>query len=1336
MSLIDLNPKDDSAAFLPRYDTQLFEATVTTNELSNYGWANDVTNSNDLFVASQPNFYRNSLDANAAVTNLSFSAVTNYVFIFRNVDSNWTLIQTIDSVGDDRDNFGYSVSFSKTSGAYLAIGTYNRTSGAALSYVYVSDLGSPPVYTLQTTFDTGTFGTIANDTTNIGVKVQLNAAGDHLLIMGTTGIIEQFSRSGVTWTHDTGDTIAAIPTYATASAALIGLDADANHAFIVRGCPLFPVGAAFSAQTGQVDVFQNSTTAIQTFVGGAGDRIGAAVAISSNGLFMAYSAIELAVELDLRLIDTSGYVNIYNTSGGTFSLQQQITGLSVKSTTGSFGSDLALTAFGNTLVVGDAFTNNYSGSAYVFARSDDIWTLAYELGANQLASEVVVLDATNNVITVTLVSSVTTSVTLTPGSYTGTTLATELTTEMTSQTADTYTVTYDNVGLFFNIVISASTFKVEAVGTINSVLGFSTTTDTSFGASNASSVLPSFSYNGTELGRNVNLSESVAAFVSGGYPGREGPSPDLVNGVGAAMLSVFSTEANNFQSAVTIDTTDTEALLVRKNNDGGDVFTVDTRTGDGIVISDGILCANNVLDSTATDNGSLVVKGGVGIAKSVFVGGVTNTVGGLTVTANAANGATFNSGITSNLTSDFSVLSTTTIPSTQNLLAVQNTIYAVGSSFYIYDFTDKSVSPVLLGSVALGTTYEHFVVDEANKTAYVSDADSDTIKSVNINDPASPVVLDTITDATNLTGVNGIVLSGNYLFARGGFFTGGDYVTSIDVSDPANLIRVSTLKRADTTSGPTTTNYYGWFAQNFNANNDQSMYVIGTELIMLTGNGGIVIPTNLAAFSYVRFDISDPGNITETLGVLFSSTVFASFDVQRNFLYGVYNINLGTPRFIVVNLITNAIESTTTTVAPPQAIRVQNEYAYILTSPVFTSLSDPLIVYVYDISDPTAPVLVHTDTRVEYTANVGVNIQPIGNFLVQLLQGTSTVLNVIDIKATKLRALGVGSIETGDISALKSLTVSGKTEVLGSLLVASHSHFAADVTLNTANIRNKVNLKTVNTTTNPENTESLKKTFSGTILDDAGVYSSSISSAVTTTVTISGFTFEFGVNKIDTAAPHGIATGSSVYVQGTGGSTDITPGTWTSLGASQGTIDEYPTFVDLGGGAGTLIAVSPTAGITTTITTAAPHGLTTGNEVTISGTTATTGESINVTTTVTVTAGSTFTIPFGSNSGAGGTVVYDALVLGDLDFGGSKSFKLELYVSIDKTTDAFSHYTMTGVNETLSGNTWTSTTVRSGTTDPGLTLAVTTGGLPFYLSPLYTGYSDGKYHGEVLLNFL
>jgi hypothetical protein len=669
MSLIPLNPTDDSAETLPRYDPQTFATTASTGELANFGFANDVTNSNDLLALSQPNFYRNSLDANGSVS-ISFSGLTNYVFVYQNVDSNWSLSSTI-SVGDTRDNLGYSLSFSKTTGEYLAIGTYNRVDASALFYVYVSDLGSPPTYTLQTTFTTGTFGTIANDTTNIGVKVQLNAAGDRLLAMGTTGIIEQFTRSGVTWTHETASTIAAIPTYATASAALIGLDANADHSVIVRGCPLFPVGAAFAAQTGQVDVFESSTTATQCFVGSAGDRIGAAVAISSNGLFLAYSSIGLAVELDLRVIDTSGYVNIYN-KPSTYALQRQIVGTTVDAATGSFGSDIALSQLGNILIVGDAFANNYQGDQYLFTRNDDIWSLTYELGSTNSAAEVITLDATNNVIQ-TVASLAGETTTLTVGSYTGTTLAAEMTTEMTSQTAGTYTVTYDNVGAFFTLTRSTSTFNVDAAGTINDIIGIPSTT--TLAASQTSSQLPSFAYNGTELGRNVNLSEGTAALVSGGLLGAEGPMPNSFNGLGKGILSVFTTEFNSFQNAVTIDDTNTEAFLVRKNNDGGDVFLVDTATGDGIVTSNGLLCANNTTDSTDPTVGSAVVKGGLGVVKSVFIGET------LTVKGNA----TFEGDLIQNIPTDFIVVQKNT-ETTTSPLQVPHTVEIINDEMFLVGY--------------------------------------------------------------------------------------------------------------------------------------------------------------------------------------------------------------------------------------------------------------------------------------------------------------------------------------------------------------------------------------------------------------------------------------------------------------------------------------------------------------------------------------------------------------------------------------------------------------------------------------------------------------------------
>ena len=66
----------------------------------------------------------------------------------------------------------------------------------------------------------------------------------------------------------------------------------------------------------------------------------------------------------------------------------------------------------------------------------------------------------------------------------------------------------------------------------------------------------------------------------------------------------YSYEIGGILDAIVVDTTSTEALLVRKDSDGGNVFIVDT-------INDTVKVFSTT-ESTSTATGALQVAGGVG----------------------------------------------------------------------------------------------------------------------------------------------------------------------------------------------------------------------------------------------------------------------------------------------------------------------------------------------------------------------------------------------------------------------------------------------------------------------------------------------------------------------------------------------------------------------------------------------------------------------------------------------------------------------------------------------------------------------------------------------------
>lgn len=92
-----------------------------------------------------------------------------------------------------------------------------------------------------------------------------------------------------------------------------------------------------------------------------------------------------------------------------------------------------------------------------------------------------VITGSNDTVLFTESGEVVATATLDPGTYTGGQLATQLKTqlEVISPDSRTYTVTYDSKTLFFTIVPSAGTVIIEKESTAASLLGFSSSADSS-----------------------------------------------------------------------------------------------------------------------------------------------------------------------------------------------------------------------------------------------------------------------------------------------------------------------------------------------------------------------------------------------------------------------------------------------------------------------------------------------------------------------------------------------------------------------------------------------------------------------------------------------------------------------------------------------------------------------------------------------------------------------------------------------------------------------------------------------------------------------------------------
>lgn len=103
------------------------------------------------------------------------------------------------------------------------------------------------------------------------------------------------------------------------------------------------------------------------------NTFGNAVSISSDGTTLAIGASGYANSSDAG----AGSVYIYLRTGGSWALQQKISGESIGD---QFGASLSLSDTGNTLVIGapyrDTPTTN-AGAVYIYTRSAGVWTQAY-----------------------------------------------------------------------------------------------------------------------------------------------------------------------------------------------------------------------------------------------------------------------------------------------------------------------------------------------------------------------------------------------------------------------------------------------------------------------------------------------------------------------------------------------------------------------------------------------------------------------------------------------------------------------------------------------------------------------------------------------------------------------------------------------------------------------------------------------------------------------------------------------------------------------------------------------------------------------------------------------
>jgi antibiotic biosynthesis monooxygenase (ABM) superfamily enzyme len=203
-----------------------------------------------------------------------------------------------------------------------------------------------------------------------GSSVALSADGNTAIVGGAgdnsyTGAAWVYSRSGTVWTQQGSKLVGAGAVGSPGQGVSVALSADGNTAIVGGAADDLSTGAAWVyTRSGDVWAQQGRKLVGTGAIGSAGQ--GFSVALSADGNTAIVGGI-----VDNKL---TGAAWIYTRSGTVWT--QQGTKLVGAETLGPArqGHSVALSADGNTAVVGGPYDNSYNGAAWVYARGGLVWT--------------------------------------------------------------------------------------------------------------------------------------------------------------------------------------------------------------------------------------------------------------------------------------------------------------------------------------------------------------------------------------------------------------------------------------------------------------------------------------------------------------------------------------------------------------------------------------------------------------------------------------------------------------------------------------------------------------------------------------------------------------------------------------------------------------------------------------------------------------------------------------------------------------------------------------------------------------------------------------------------
>jgi len=334
-------------------------------------------------ISSFGNAVAFSADGNTALVGAyNANSGTGYAAIYRYTNGTWTTATTLTSTAGAGANFGYAVALSANGNTAL-VGAYNGNSGNgyAAIYRYTGGTWSTATELVSTAGSSASFGKAVA----LSADGNTAAVGAPLASPSNNGYVAIYRYTSGSWSSAT--TLVSTAGTGGSFGKAVALSADGNTA---------AVGANTSGSVGYAAIYRytggtwSSATAL-TSTSGTGAQFGYAIALSADGntaLVGAYTANP----------SNSGYAEIYRYTNGTWSSAILLT--STAGTLAQFGYALALSADGNTALVGAPSTNSGNGYAAVYRYTSSTWSAATSLvstaGSSSFFGSAVALSADGN----------------------------------------------------------------------------------------------------------------------------------------------------------------------------------------------------------------------------------------------------------------------------------------------------------------------------------------------------------------------------------------------------------------------------------------------------------------------------------------------------------------------------------------------------------------------------------------------------------------------------------------------------------------------------------------------------------------------------------------------------------------------------------------------------------------------------------------------------------------------------------------------------------------------------------------------------------------------------